>query len=144
MTGDQTGNLSGNDEPVLTVSVSGNHLQPSPRKKPRKQTLTSTLVRTGSDQWAAGEEEEFKRKIAKSLTISNSSVMVLTSLPKQNSNYLRDKPHMSLLTSYRHTWKSRHNHFLRHSDVRARDDPRSTVNELANEKHIMQVKNNFS
>ncbi len=44
----------------------------------------------------------------------------------------------SLLSSYRHTWKSRHNHFLRRSDVRARDERRPTVNELAAEKGVNQ------
>jgi len=62
---------------------------------------------------------------------------------KPSANYIRDKPHMSLLNSYRHTWKSRHNHFLRHSDVRPRGDSSPTVNELANQKYIMQKINGW-
>merc|ERR1719150_1496404 len=54
------------------------------------------------------------------------------------SNYLADKPRMSLRESYRHTWKSRHNHFLRYSDVRVKDDRRPTVNELANTTNVLQ------
>jgi len=53
------------------------------------------------------------------------------------------RPHMSLLNSYRHTWKSRHNHFLRHSDVRAKDERRPTVNELANQKYVSQKVNGW-
>ncbi len=51
------------------------------------------------------------------------------------TNYL---PLCSLLNSYRHTWKSRHNHFLRRSDVRAKDERKPTVNELAAEKGVGQ------
>ena len=50
----------------------------------------------------------------------------------QNSDY-----------SYRHTWKSRHNHFLRHSDVKPRESPRPTVNELAGQKYIKQKINGW-
>ena len=50
---------------------------------------------------------------------------------------------MSLLNSYRHTWKSRHNHFLRYSDVRPKEDRRPTVNELANQKYMMQKVNGW-
>merc|ERR1719187_1936174 len=53
------------------------------------------------------------------------------------------RPQMSLLNSYRHTWKSRHNHFLRHSDVRAKDERRPTVNELANQKYVSQKINGW-
>ena len=47
------------------------------------------------------------------------------------------------LFSYRHTWKSRHNHFLRHSDVKPRESPRPTVNELAGQKYIKQKINGW-
>ena len=50
---------------------------------------------------------------------------------------------MSLLNSYRHTWKSRHNHFLRYSDVKSKDERRPTVNELANQKFVLQKINGW-
>ena len=48
-----------------------------------------------------------------------------------------------MFDSYRHTWKSRHNHFLRHSDVKPRESPRPTVNELAGQKYIKQKINGW-
>ena len=39
---------------------------------------------------------------------------------KQTGSTIRGKPQVSLLNSYRHTWKSRHNHFLRYSDVKSK------------------------
>lgn len=57
--GDRGANLSGGEE-------QSSSLQPSPRKKPRKQTLTSNSVRPGSDQqWEDPQQKELKRKMAK-------------------------------------------------------------------------------
>merc|ERR1712154_745229 len=53
------------------------------------------------------------------------------------------KPRMSLVRSYRHTWKSRANHFLRYTDVRSKDERRPTVNELANQKYVLQKINGW-
>ena len=40
---------------------------------------------------------------------------------KQIGSTIRGKPQVpQLLQSYRHTWKSRHNHFLRYSDVKSK------------------------
>ena len=39
---------------------------------------------------------------------------------KHLGSLIRGKPQVSLLNSYRHTWKSRHNHFLRYSDVKSK------------------------
>jgi len=41
------------------------------------------------------------------------------------------------------TWKSRHNHFLRYTDVKPKDERRPTVNELANEKYVTQKINGW-
>ena len=51
---------------------------------------------------------------------------------------VRNKPQMSLLHQLRHSWKPRHNHFVRHTDVRPKDERRLTVNEIANQKQALQ------
>ncbi|TRY80833.1 hypothetical protein TCAL_04325 [Tigriopus californicus] len=48
------------------------------------------------------------------------------------------KPEISLINSYRHTWRSRNNHFLRYTDVKPKDEKHPTVNELANQRYITQ------
>lgn len=53
------------------------------------------------------------------------------------------RPCMSLINSYRHTWKSRHNHFLRYTDIKAKEERRPTVNELANQKYVLQKVNGW-
>merc|ERR1711874_674284 len=62
---------------------------------------------------------------------------------KQTGSLIRGKPTVTLLNSYRHTWKSRHNHFLRYSDVKSKDERRPTVNELANQKLVLQKINGW-
>ncbi|ESP04847.1 hypothetical protein LOTGIDRAFT_109548, partial [Lottia gigantea] len=50
----------------------------------------------------------------------------------------RCKPHISLLNFYNLTWKARNNHFLKASDVKPKEERRPTVNELSNQKGIVQ------
>lgn len=56
---------------------------------------------------------------------------------------LTNRPTMSLLSSFRQTWKPRHNHFVRHTDVKPKDEKRMTVNEIANQKLAMQRVNGW-
>ena len=47
------------------------------------------------------------------------------------------------MSDLNHRRKLRHNHFLRHSDVRVKDERRPTVNELANQKYVEQKINGW-
>jgi histone deacetylase complex subunit SAP130 len=48
------------------------------------------------------------------------------------------KPQASLLTTYNQPWKPAPNHFVRYSDVRAREDRRPNVMDLANQSKVSQ------
>lgn len=48
------------------------------------------------------------------------------------------KPQASLLPSINQNWKNNYNHFLRHSDVRVREERRPSVMDLANQPKISQ------
>lgn len=48
-----------------------------------------------------------------------------------------------LLNSYRHTWKTTHNHFLRYSDVRPKDERRPTIMDLANQCKVLDKVNGW-
>lgn len=48
------------------------------------------------------------------------------------------RPTPQLIKTYKHSWKSRNNHFLRYSDIKPKDERRSNLTELANQKNIMQ------
>ncbi|KAK7075406.1 hypothetical protein SK128_011501, partial [Halocaridina rubra] len=56
---------------------------------------------------------------------------------------ITNRPVMSLLNSFRQTWKPRHNHFVRHTDVKPKDERRMTVNEIANQKMALQRVNGW-
>lgn len=49
----------------------------------------------------------------------------------------------SLLNSYRQTWKTTHNHYLRYSDVRPKDERKPTIIDLANQTGVMEKVNGW-
>lgn len=49
----------------------------------------------------------------------------------------------SLLNSYRQNWKATHNHYLRHSDVRPKDERRPTIMDLANQYRVQEKVNGW-
>lgn len=53
------------------------------------------------------------------------------------------KPQASLLQTYNQTWKHAHNHFMRYSDVRVREDRRPSVMDLANQPKVSQRVNGW-
>jgi histone deacetylase complex subunit SAP130 len=53
------------------------------------------------------------------------------------------KPQASLLQTYSQTWKHAHNHFMRYSDVRVREDRRPSVMDLANQPKVSQRVNGW-
>lgn len=49
----------------------------------------------------------------------------------------------SLLNSYKQNWKATHNHYLRHSDVRPKDERRPTIMDLANQYRVQDKVNGW-
>lgn len=49
----------------------------------------------------------------------------------------------SLLNSYRQNWKATHNHYLRHTDVRPKDERRPTIMDLANQYRVQDKVNGW-
>ena len=123
---------SGGEEPHAPESGS---LQPSPRKKPRKQQLGNVR----EQRWSESEEnlELTRRKVA-------TPPAAQPATPAQPAaNYIADKPYISLMSTFRTSWKAKHNHFLRYTDVKPKDERRPTVNELANQKYVLQKVNGW-
>ena len=57
----------------------------------------------------------------------------------QNVVYHLKKPHASLIESNKVVLpKVRANHFIRYDDVKAKDEKRPTINDLANQKNVVQ------
>lgn len=52
-------------------------------------------------------------------------------------------PSATLLNSYRQTWKATHNHYLRYSDVRPKDERRPSIMDLANQYRVLDKVNGW-
>lgn len=53
--------------------------------------------------------------------------------------YVVKRPtNVSLLRTYKHSWKARNNHFQRYTDVKVREERRSSVTELASQRQVVQ------
>lgn len=119
---------NGTATPGLPSSV-----EASPRKKPRKQLLcVNELLDTHSTDGDDDIEKETRENIKE---YSRGDEIKCVAFCK--------RPSMSLLTSYSHSWKTRQNHFVRHTDVKPKDDKKQTVNDLANQKGVLQKANGW-
>lgn len=106
----------------------------SPRKKPRKQQLTGNELhepKFSEDEMEFISEERIKKEV-KEIPPPEEPLEKPPALPPIRRRGL------SLLATYRHNWKSRHNHYIRYSDVRPKDERRPTVAELAAQKQVLQ------
>lgn len=56
---------------------------------------------------------------------------------------LRKPATASLLNSYRQTWKATHNHYLRYSDVKPKDERRPSIMDLANQYRVQDKVNGW-
>ncbi|XP_077555141.1 uncharacterized protein LOC144169707 isoform X4 [Haemaphysalis longicornis] len=111
-----------------------NSVEASPRKKPRKQLLcVNELLDTHSTDGDDDIEKESRDNIKKEYSRGDEIKCVA----------FCKRPSMSLLTSYSHSWKTRQNHFVRHTDVKPKDDKKQTVNDLANQKGVLQKANGW-
>ncbi|KAL5004558.1 hypothetical protein ScPMuIL_018014 [Solemya velum] len=115
-----------------------NSVEASPRKKPRKQLLNATEelkdnLSTDDELEKLAALEEKLRDIKQELKdeyIDNEGIR--WSLEKK-------RPPVTLLMNfYNISWKPRNNHFTRYTDVKDKEERRPTVNELSNQRGIMQ------
>ncbi|XP_041119820.1 histone deacetylase complex subunit SAP130-like isoform X2 [Polyodon spathula] len=109
----------------------------SPRKKPRKQqhviTEESEMVETNSTDEEkssarplAGKAE--KRKLPPKEYIDEEGVRYVP---------VRPRPPVTLLRHYRNPWKAAYHHFQRYSDIRVKEEKKSTMQEIANQKGVV-------
>lgn len=123
-----------NGNASVLPTLQNSTVEASPRKKPRKQLLCATeLLDIHSTDGDDDMEKESLENLKKEF--SRGDDMKCVAFCK--------RPSMSLLTSYSHNWKTRQNHFIRHSDVKPKDDKKQTVNDLANQKGVLQKANGW-
>lgn len=124
-----------------TNGTPSQNVEASPRKKPRKQQLAANeLLESNSN-----DEDYFQRKIREIERKERELQMQKALAEEESAKWVTfcKRPSMSLLQSYRHTWKSRHNHFLKYTDVKPKDEKKQSVNELANQKNVLSKINGW-
>lgn len=117
------------------ISSLPNSTETSPRKKPRKQLLhvneelkdsTSSEDDDFDDEKIDIKDEDFEFKDE---YVDDDGVRWTLE---------KNRPNVSLLNFYNISWKSRNNHFQRYTDVKPKDERRPTVNELSNQRGVIQ------
>lgn len=53
------------------------------------------------------------------------------------------RPGMSLLRTCRPSWKAKHHHFLRYSDVKPREEKRPSISDIATQRNVLQKVNGW-
>lgn len=127
-------------------------VEASPRKKPRKQLLAANEEFVDPDL-VDQEDLEVKQRELESRAVERLQEFQQEHVKKQQLHsqkrtdaedeeqrivaFPKRYPGMTLLSSFKPSWKSCHNHFQRYTDVKVKDDRRPTVNELANQKNVL-------
>uniref|UniRef100_A0A6P7F1A4 Histone deacetylase complex subunit SAP130-A n=1 Tax=Diabrotica virgifera virgifera TaxID=50390 RepID=A0A6P7F1A4_DIAVI len=116
-------------------------MEMSPRKKPRKQQLTGNDLDENKDDMQFISDHPIKKE--------DDSDMNQSDEPKDGApeagqvTTVRKPASASLLNSYKQNWKATHNHYLRHSDVKPKDERRPTIMDLANQHRVQDKVNGW-
>ncbi|XP_074030862.1 sin3A-associated protein 130 isoform X2 [Leptinotarsa decemlineata] len=114
----------------------------SPRKKPRKQQLTGNDLDENNDDMQFISDNPPKKENEDSDV--NHSDEPKDGAPEAGQVAQVRKPaSASLLNSYKQNWKATHNHYLRHTDVRPKDERRPTIMDLANQYRVQEKVNGW-
>ncbi|KAL3283557.1 hypothetical protein HHI36_006696 [Cryptolaemus montrouzieri] len=112
----------------------------SPRKKPRKQQLTGNDIDEHNDDMQFISENAMKKEEESD---AHSDEPRDGAPEARQLTTVRKPASASLLNSYRQTWKATHNHFLRYSDVRPKDERKPTIIDLANQCKVQDKVNGW-
>ncbi|XP_071949951.1 uncharacterized protein [Antedon mediterranea] len=124
-----------NDVPSMLSSLQDSlHLperneEPSPRKRQRKQQHKIASQQMLDDK-STDDETETKKDTTPTKKEKKQRKMKLVQYIKRSS--------LKLLDSYHQTWKPTHNHFQRYSDVKAKEEKRTGIHEIANQRGIIK------
>ncbi|XP_031343789.1 histone deacetylase complex subunit SAP130 isoform X2 [Photinus pyralis] len=113
----------------------------SPRKKPRKQQLTGNDIDENMHEDMQFISETNVKKEPES--DGNRSDPAREETAAETRRILRKPAGVSLLNSYRQTWKATHNHYLRYSDVKPKDERRPTIMDLSNQYRVLDKVNGW-
>ncbi|CAG9767547.1 unnamed protein product [Ceutorhynchus assimilis] len=123
-------------------------LEMSPRKKPRKQQLTTnskndTALNHGDMQFISENNASKKENNYDSDDEPYSDSVQKNGGPEPRIATLRKPASFTLLNGYRQNWKATHNHYQRYSDVKPKEDKRPSIIDLANQNRVLEKINGW-
>nr|CAD7393545.1 unnamed protein product [Timema cristinae] len=137
--------ITGNELPEPKFSDEEMEFLPEEKVREVKEVLVTSFVhRTGNElpePKFSDEEMEFLPE-EKVREVKEVAATALREEPEEKV-FVPKRPHISLINSYRHPWKSKHNHFIRYSDVKPKDERRPTITDLGNQKNVLQKLNGW-
>ncbi|CAG05647.1 unnamed protein product, partial [Tetraodon nigroviridis] len=109
----------------------------SPRKKPRKQqhvisTEESEMVETNSTD----EEKATGRPITRCAERRESPPREYVDEEGVRYVPVKPRPPITLLRHYRNPWKAAYHHFQRYSDIRVKEEKKSTLQDMASQRGV--------
>ncbi|XP_071798501.1 uncharacterized protein [Asterias amurensis] len=123
----------------MTNSSSIVECSPSPRKKPRKQQhVVATEHHDILDDQSTDEETETKPKHFRIKKEKKEKKPAVPDLEHLNIVHFFRRPCLRLIDAYRQSWKPTHNHFERYTDVRPKEEKKSNIHEIANQRGIVK------
>lgn len=104
----------------------------SPRKKPRKQNVVATEDKYGSNVNMEPDSPAAEDKAPKPEEADEDLKFILMK-----------RPRISIVANYKINTKAAHNHFQRYSDVKAKEERKPSIQEIASQKGIVQRANGW-
>ncbi|XP_022093818.1 histone deacetylase complex subunit SAP130-A-like [Acanthaster planci] len=123
----------------LSLTNSIGECSPSPRKKPRKQQhKVATEHHDILDDQSTDEEIETKHKHVRVKKEKKEKKATVSDVDHVNVVHYFRRPCVRLIDTYRQSWKPTHNHFERYSDVRPKEEKKTSIHEIANQRGIVK------
>ncbi|XP_015749091.1 PREDICTED: histone deacetylase complex subunit SAP130-like [Acropora digitifera] len=117
---------------ALTSITTANSDAASPRKKPRKQNVVATEDKYGSNVNMEPDSPVSEEKTVKTEEADEDLKFILMK-----------RPRISIVANYKINTKAAHNHFQRYSDVKAKEERKPSIQEIASQKGVVQRANGW-
>ncbi|KAL7298492.1 hypothetical protein TKK_0008272 [Trichogramma kaykai] len=135
------------DEPERSRIIINPQVEMSPRKKPRKQQLAGVELMESrchvEDMQFITEEKIHRKEVKEEPREKQAEKRSNSHLDSKTPQTPTSKPKYTRISmlegvAWKDKWGKRFNHFKRHSDVRAKEEKKPTVTDIAQQKQVLQ------
>ncbi|XP_055592586.1 mucin-2 [Uranotaenia lowii] len=118
--------------------------QASHSKQPTINVVNNNAVVLSTNNSLAGGSVKIS-EVAHGSTVANAGKSTAVA-PKEGTvapTAVRKPRNVSMLETYKQSWKAAHNHFQRYTDVKQREERRPSIVDIANQSHVLQKVNGW-